>query len=114
MVESLANVFISIGKQKLPKLYIQRNFIGISRHIFVEVEQIVDKENKVLLVYNLVVLHAKNSYYVSITVEIDGKTTISEANFIVGRIKSKIIHNIPDVLGVLIEFLPDNMHIIWT
>lgn len=110
LVESLANTFTSMWKQKLPefqeKLYIQRNLDEVSKDIFAKVENIVDRDKDVMFLYNIGIHPVEQGYYVMMTVELEGKLTINKANFIVARIKDTIKKKISSVVGVFVETAP--------
>ncbi len=109
-VESLANTFTSMWKQKLPefqeKLYIQCDLDEASKDIFAKVENIVDRDKDVVFLYNIGIHPVGKGYYVMMTVEVEGKLTINKANFIVARIKDEIKKKISSVVGVFVETAP--------
>ncbi|HBM15103.1 MAG TPA: hypothetical protein DD381_01950 [Lentisphaeria bacterium] len=110
LIETMANVFTSMWKQKLPEfqeqLYIQRDLDEGSKEIFAKVERIVDTDSDVAFLYNIGVHPVEKGYYVMMTVEINGKLTVTKANFIVARLKEAIKKKLSSVVGVFIETAP--------
>ena len=109
-VENFAEHFTHFGKDKLPEfqenIYIQQNLEKATKLNMAIIENIIDHEPDISLVYNIGVNTIETGLYVVMTIEINGKTTIKKSNFLIASIKAKIKRKMPKVKSIFIETVP--------